>query len=134
MLAAKQEVLENKFQTTLEYLVEYRGVKGAVIFDNEGLIVGSIGQENIDAECFSPLTLLILERTDKVLSRLDENPVQSMVIKTNDSWLTINRCIDNLILVVNAAIETDELLKVRIGQAVEMIKSHLKDKYSLLEK
>jgi len=134
MLAAKQEVLENKFQTTLEYLVEYRGVKGAVIFDNEGLIVGSIGQENIDAECFSPLTLLILEQTDKVLSRLDENPVQSMVIKTNDSWLTINRCIDNLILVVNAAIETDELLKVRIGQAVEMIKSHLKDKYSLLEK
>jgi len=134
MLAAKQEILENKFQTTLEYLVEYRGVKGAVIFDNEGLIVGSIGQENIDAECFSPLTLLILEQTDKVLSRLDENPVQSMVIKTNDSWLTINRCIDNLILVVNAAIETDELLKVRIGQAVEMIKSHLKDKYSLLEK
>jgi len=84
-------------------------------------------------DSFSPLALLILEQTNKVLNRLNENPVQSMVIKTNDSWLTIE-CIDNIILVVNAAIETDELLKVRIGQAVEMIKSHLKDKYPLLEK
>ncbi len=133
MLAIKQEKMENKFQATLEYLAEYRGVKAATICDDEGLVIGSIGQENIDAEYFSPLALLILEQTNKVLNRLNENPVQSMVIKTNDSWLTIE-CIDNIILVVNAAIETDELLKVRIGQAVEMIKSHLKDKYPLLEK
>jgi len=133
MLAVKQEKMENKFQATLEYLAEYRGVKAAAICDDEGLVISSIGQENIDAEYFSPLVLLILEQANKVLNRLNENPVQSMVIKTNDSWLTIE-CIDNIILVVNAAIETDELLKVRIGQAVEMIKSHLKDKYPLLEK
>jgi len=133
MLAIKQEKMENKFQATLEYLAEYRGVKAAAICDDEGLVISSIGQENIDAEYFSPLALLILEQANKVLNRLNENPVQSMVIKTNDSWLTIE-CIDNIILVVNAAIETDELLKVRIGQAVEMIKSHLKDKYPLLEK
>ena len=133
MLAVKQEKMENKFQATLEYLAEYRGVKAAAICDDEGLVISSIGQENIDAEYFSPLVLLILEQANKVLNRLNENPVQSMVIKTNDSWLTIE-CIDNIILVVNVAIETDELLKVRIGQAVEMIKSHLKDKYPLLEK
>ena len=131
MITAIQEKQENKFQSTLEYLGEYRGVKGAVIFDNEGLVVGQMNNSNVEAEIFSPLALLMLEQMNQGLNRLGETPVLSLTVKTKGSWITLN-CIDNLILVVNADSDTDELLKVRIGQAVDMIKSTLVKNYPLL--
>ncbi len=136
MLATKQEnkgKTDDKFQTALKYLDEYRGIKGAVIFDIDGLVVGWIGQEKFDAEFFSALALLILDRVNNVLSRLNENHSQSMTIRTNDSWITF-KVIGSFVLAVNAESNTDKLLKVRIEQAIEMIKTHLKDKYPLIEK
>jgi predicted regulator of Ras-like GTPase activity (Roadblock/LC7/MglB family) len=131
MLAIKQDKKENKFQNALEYLGEYRGVKGAVIFDIEGLVVGYLPRESFNAEVFSPLILLMHDNVNAIMKRLGEKPVQSIVVKSTDSWITIVH-IGDLVLVVNADSDTDELLKVRIGQAVDMIKTHLKDKYPLL--
>ncbi len=133
MLATKIETRENKFQTALKYLGEYRGVQGAVIFDNDGLVISHIGGDDFDAETFSSLALLMLELTNNVLNRLDENPVQTMMVKTKDCWITCIRS-DDLILVVKADKGTDELLKVRIGQAVDMINLHFRDNYPLLIK
>lgn len=133
MLATKIEKKINKFQTALKYLGEYQGVKGAVIFDHEGLVIGAHGGNGVDAKTFSPLSLLIIDQTNAVLKRMNEAPVQSMVLKTKDSWLTIER-VGNLVLVVMANLHTDELLKVRVGQAVEMIKSYSKENYPLLTK
>jgi hypothetical protein len=39
MLTTKQDIKEDKFQSALEYLGEYRGVKGVVIFDIDGLVL-----------------------------------------------------------------------------------------------
>ena len=136
MLATKQEnkgKTDHKFQTALKYLDEYRGIKGAVIFDIDGLVVGWIGQEKFDAEFFSALALLMLDQVNNVLIKLNENHSQSMTIRTNDSWITF-KVIGSFVLAVNAESNTDKLLKVRIEQAVEMIKTHLKDKYPLIEK
>ncbi len=136
MLATKQEnkgKTDDRFQTALEYLDEYRGIKGAVIFDIEGLVVGWIGQEKFDAEFFSALALLMLDQVNNVLIRLNENHSQSVTIRTNDSWITF-KVIGSFVLAVNAEGNTDKLLKVRIEQAIEMIKTHLKDKYPLIEK
>lgn len=131
MLAIKQDKKENKFQNALEYLGEYRGVKGAVIFDIEGLVVGYLPRDSFNAEVFSPLILLMHDDVNAIMKRLREKPAQSIVVKSTDSWITIVR-IGDLVLVVNADSDTDELLKVRIGQVVDMIKTHLKDKYPLL--
>ncbi len=136
MLATKQEnkgKTDDRFQTALKYLDEYRGIKGAVIFDIEGLVVGWIGQEKFDAEFFSALALLMLDQVNNVLIRLNENHSQSVTIRTNDSWITF-KVIGSFVLAVNAESNTDKLLKVRIEQAIEMIKTHLKDKYPLIEK
>lgn len=133
MLTTKQDIKENKFQSALEYLGEYRGVKGVVIFDIEGLVVGYLSQGNFDVETFSPLVLLMHDSVNSVMKRLGEMPVQTIAVKTENSWITIRR-IGDLVLVVNADSETDELLKVRIEQVVDMIKTHLKDKYSLFVK
>ena len=128
MLASKEIKKENKFQATLEYLGEYQGVQCAVIFDSDGLVVGYLDRDGFDAELLSPLALLILDQISSVLARLDEAPVKSMMLKNDDSWIIIER-VENLILVVKAGKETDDLLKVRIGRSVDMIKDCLKKNY-----
>ena len=131
MLTTKTEKKINKFQTALQYLGEYQGVKEAVIFDHEGLVIGTLSGKSVDAEAFSPLSLLIIEQTNAVLNRMNEAPVHTMALKTKDSWITIER-VENLVLMVIANLQTDELLKVRIGQAIDMIKSYMKENYPLL--
>ncbi len=130
MLTAKVERKENKFQGALDYLVEYRGVKEAAILDRDGLLIGYRGDGFAQAEAFAPLSLLMLHNIDAVLERLGENKAGSVVVKTADSWLTIQAAA-NLILVVRAKAEADDLLRVRIGRAAEMIKSHVQEKYPL---
>lgn len=133
MLATKQDRKENKFQSALQYVGEYRGVKGAAILDCHGLVVGYHGEVNFDACTFSPLILLMLDNVNAVLKKLKEKAAQMVVVKTADSWITIKQAGD-LTLVVLADGETDELLKVRIGQAVDMIKAHLQQNYPLATK
>jgi predicted regulator of Ras-like GTPase activity (Roadblock/LC7/MglB family) len=133
MITTKVEKKENKFQTALEYLIEYQGVKGAIIFDREGLVIDYLNRDDIDAEMFSSLALLILDQVSGILNKLGERPVSSMVVKNQDSWITIER-INDLLLVVRAGNNTDELLKVRIGQAVDMVRTYVKEKYPLLAK
>jgi predicted regulator of Ras-like GTPase activity (Roadblock/LC7/MglB family) len=130
MLVTKTEKKENKFQSALEYLLEYQGVKGAIIFDKEGLAVCHLSRDDADPELFSPLALLMLEQTSTVLTRLGETAVNFMIIKNNESWITIER-INDLILVVRAGHDTNELLKVRIGQAVDMVRNYVKENYPL---
>jgi hypothetical protein len=77
------------------------------------------------------LILSMLGQINIALSRLGEEGASSVIIKNKDSWLTINR-FDNWTLAVIADSETDDLLRVRIGQAAEMIKNHMIEKYPLL--
>jgi len=129
----KMDKSKNRFQTTLEYLVEYQGVTETVILDSEGLVIGYLSRNGLDAEVLSPLALLMLDQVSSVLNRLDESPVQSMVLKNKNCWITIER-VDNLVLIVKAGNKTDDLLKVRIGRAVDMIKSCLNENYPQLTK
>ncbi|MCP4581389.1 MAG: hypothetical protein GY839_07200 [candidate division Zixibacteria bacterium] len=128
MLATTEVKKENKFQATLEYLGEYHGVQNAVIFDSNGLVVGYLDRDGLDAELLSPFALLILDQISSLLVRLDEAPVKSMMLKNDSSWIIIER-VENLILAVRAGKETDELLKVRIGRSIDMIKDCLKKNY-----
>ncbi len=130
MLIAKTEKKDNRFQSALDYLVEYRGVREAAILDRDGLLVGYRGADLSGAETFAPLSLLMLHNIDAVLKRLGENKAGSVVIKTADSWLTIQGAA-NLILVVRAGSEADDLLRVRIGRAADMIRLHVQEKYPL---
>jgi predicted regulator of Ras-like GTPase activity (Roadblock/LC7/MglB family) len=104
-----------------------------VIFDSEGLVVGYLNRDGLDAEVLSPLALLMLDQVSAVLGRLNESPAQSMVLKNKNCWITIER-VGSLVLIVKAGNKTDELLKVRIGQAVDMIKTYLNDNYPQLIK
>jgi len=131
MLAIKTDKNENKLRGAMQYLGEYRGVKSVAVIDNEGLVIDCWNRGGSDAEVYSPLILLLLGQIDVMLNRLGEQQTSMIVIKNKNSWLTINR-LEGWTLAVIADSETDDLLRVRIGQAAEMIKNHMNDKYPLL--
>ena len=131
MLTVKTDKKENRFHGALQYIGEYRGIKAAAIIDSEGMVIDYWGKDDFDPEHFSPLTILMLDNINSVLRRLNERPANMVIIKNKDSWLTLHR-ISDVILAVNAEIETDDLLRVRISQAAEMVRSYLNDKYPLL--
>ncbi|HBC47985.1 MAG TPA: hypothetical protein DEO84_09540 [candidate division Zixibacteria bacterium] len=119
---------QDKFQMAVKYLSEYAGVKGAVIADSEGLVIAQIGTEGFDAETFCALALELSSSLDAILPRLFQPGVEYLAIKTRQDWLTVARSAPFL-LIVSAERTADELLTVRIGRALEMISSHLKNKY-----
>jgi predicted regulator of Ras-like GTPase activity (Roadblock/LC7/MglB family) len=131
MLSLKTEKNENKLQGAMQYIGEYRGVKSVAVIDNEGLVVDHWEKSAGDPELFAPLILAMLGQINLILSRLNEDPAGIVIIKNKNCWLTVNRFSDWTLAVI-ADSETDDLLRVRIGQAAEMIKNHMIDKYPLL--
>ena len=119
---------QDKFQMAVKYLTEYAGVQGAVIADSEGLVIAQCGSEDFDAESFSALALEMTSSLDAILPRLIQPGVEFLSIKTSQNWMTIARS-PLFLLVVTAERNSDELLNVRIGRALEMISSHFKNKY-----
>jgi predicted regulator of Ras-like GTPase activity (Roadblock/LC7/MglB family) len=131
MLAIKVEKNENKLRGAMQYLGEYRGVKSVAVIDNEGLVVDCWNRGGAVAEVYSPLILLMLGQINAILLKLSEDQANIVVVKNKDTWLTVHR-FDDWTLAVIADSETDDLLRVRIGQAAEMIKNHMNDKYPLI--
>jgi predicted regulator of Ras-like GTPase activity (Roadblock/LC7/MglB family) len=119
---------QDKFQMAVNYLTEYAGVRGAVIADNEGLVVARSGGEKFNAELYCALAKEIASSLNKILPELIKPGIEYLAIKTSQDWLTVARS-ESFLLVVAAERNADELLNVRIGRAVEMISSHLKNKY-----
>jgi predicted regulator of Ras-like GTPase activity (Roadblock/LC7/MglB family) len=122
----------DKLQVALDYLSEYSGVRGAVIADNEGLVISKSGHDEFNAELYAALSLSLSSLLAKELVKLSGSNVEFLSIKTSQDWVTIARA-SHCTLVVAADRRTDDLLGVRISRALEMIATHLKTKYPVLQ-
>lgn len=125
MKAAKTS---DKFKTAVEYITDYAGVHGAVVADSEGLVVVQSPTDGFDGELWSALGLNLVKIMDGSIEGMAEPGCEFIAVKTSSSWITIARTSD-FYLVVSADRKVDDLLSVRISRALEMIASHLKDKY-----
>jgi predicted regulator of Ras-like GTPase activity (Roadblock/LC7/MglB family) len=121
---------KDKFQAAIDHLTEYGGVKGAVISDHEGLVLAGGGNGAFDPEHSAAYSVEVFEALRGPLGRLLEPEVDFLVIKTPTDWLTLAR-VRHLLLVVAARRQADDLLGIRINQALEMISVHLEDKYAV---
>jgi predicted regulator of Ras-like GTPase activity (Roadblock/LC7/MglB family) len=127
---AKQVKNIDKFQNAIGYLIEYSGVKGAVIADFEGLVLAGGGINGFEPEKYAAYSLEIINAVQGPLQKLLRPEVDHLGIKTPRDWLTI-AVAHPLMLVVAADRRADDLLHIRIARSLEMISSKLKEKYSL---
>ncbi|MEE9554884.1 MAG: roadblock/LC7 domain-containing protein [candidate division Zixibacteria bacterium] len=124
MKTAKQ----NKFQTAVEYLTDYSGVKCALIADSDGLIIISSPAADFDGELCAAVGLDLVDLLDKNLRGIAESGCEFLTVKTGADWITIAKT-SIFYLIVIAERKADDLLGVRISRALEMISSYMKEKY-----
>ena len=125
----KKKTRREDLEEALHYLQEYSGVKGAILVDNEGLVVGSDTSPDFDPEIFASLAIGLKEANHNLLEKINESKMEKMGIHTPHLWISLNQIL-SLTLVTVADRHTDELLSVRISQAVGMIKKHLEERYN----
>ena len=116
-------------ENALHYLREYSGVKGALLVDNEGLVVACDRSSDLDPETFASLAVSLKQANDLFLKRINEKGLERIGIHTPDLWISLNQIL-GFTLVIVAHRHTDELLSVRISQATGMIKKHLEQRYN----
>lgn len=119
---------ENRFQAAVNYLSGYSGVIGAVVADDEGLVITCSPPAMEEGEMYAALGLEITRVIDSDISRLIEPGCGFISIKTDTRWMTIGATL-NVYLVVLADRKADDLLNVRIQRALDMITKHIKEKY-----
>jgi predicted regulator of Ras-like GTPase activity (Roadblock/LC7/MglB family) len=125
---AKTTTNKDKFQNAIGYVTEYSGVRGAVIVDPEGMVIASGGNGKFDAEKHAAIAIQLEGLLDKTLPQLVSPGVEWLSIKTVEDWLLIARA-SKLLLVVAADRNVDDLLNIRITRSIEMISSHVKQRY-----
>jgi predicted regulator of Ras-like GTPase activity (Roadblock/LC7/MglB family) len=116
-------------ENALHYLREYSGVKGALLVDDEGLVVACDRSSDLDPETFASLAVSLKQANDLFLKRINEKGLERIGIHTPDLWISLNQIL-SFTLVIVAHRHTDELLSVRISQATGMIKKHLEQRYN----
>jgi predicted regulator of Ras-like GTPase activity (Roadblock/LC7/MglB family) len=125
----KKRAKKAGMEDALHYLREYSGVKGAILVDNFGLVVGGDTSPDFDPELFASLAICLKEANHNLLKKINESNLERIGIHTPNLWISLNQIL-SFTLVTVADRHTDELLSVRISQAAGMIKKHLEERYS----
>jgi len=128
-LTQEERTKRAELESALHYLREYSGVQGAILVDNEGLVVACDWLSDLDPEIFAPLTICLKEVNNSFLEKIKQSKLERIGIHTPNLWINLNQ-ISSFTLVTVADGHTDELLSVRISQVTGMIKKYLEQRYN----
>ncbi len=123
----------NGFERAVRYLGEHHAVMIAAVVDLEGLLLAAYRRGNFDPAMWAPLSLMFESSHRKILDRTGESGQPSRFDFTFGSRkLTIARTNDfNLMVLANH--EEDDLLGIRITQAMEIIRKYASERYGHLQ-
>jgi predicted regulator of Ras-like GTPase activity (Roadblock/LC7/MglB family) len=118
----------NGFERATRYIGEDGSVRLALVVDNEGLTVSQFARGQIDPEEWAPLAQLFLENNERVLSRVRQSWPEKVDIALPDQRVVVVKE-GAFSLMVLAERQSDELLRIRIKQALEGIRKHVAARY-----
>lgn len=117
------------FDKAVRYIGEHGAVKLAVVIDHEGLPLGNFNRAQMDIAAWAPMALVLHQSNTDVMARIGmEAPDRINLI--NDGYRTILARIDAFYLMVIAERQNDDVLGIRISQAIEMIRKCVAERYS----
>ncbi|MEW5795623.1 MAG: hypothetical protein AB1772_04600 [Candidatus Zixiibacteriota bacterium] len=118
----------NGFDRAVYYLGEHSAVQLATIVDSEGLTLGSFKRGQVRPEDWAPLALLVVGESGQVLERGNLDGLEKVDLILKDKRLVVARP-EGLYLMVLAERHDDDLLNIRINQALEMINKFVAERY-----
>ncbi len=115
------EVTSMDFDSAVRHVYELSAVKFCVLFDLEGLPVAYAGDKLALRDIWAPVGRLVGDQIQTGLIRAGDLVLEGFDL-TLDAYRLHAVFVSDMWLLVGADRQSEELEKVRIGQAVEMIK------------
>ena len=116
------------FDAAVAHIASYSTVEMAMLVDEEGLAVARAGRDSADTDLWAPVINLLYDSMTRELSRTADHNAQRFQVTLTHQRLVVER-VSPFYLAVLFDHNTDELVNVRIAQAVEMVKRYYEQKY-----
>jgi len=116
------------FDHAVDHVFELSAVRFSVLLDTEGLPVAYAGDELVHRDVWAPIGRLLSEQVQSTLLRAGDLVLQGFDLSL-DTYRLHSVQVCGMWLLVGADRQSEELEKVRISQAVEMIKKTFETKY-----
>ena len=100
----------------------------ACVVDHEGLLVSSFKRGEVEPEDWAPMALLFIEGNAMVLKRSDLECPDRIDITCMEKRITVARKHAFTLMVV-AEQQSDNLLNIRINQAIDIIDRFVTERY-----
>lgn len=120
----------NGFERAMRYLGEDGSVSFAGIVDGEGLLMANFKRRDAVPEDLAPLSLVLFEANSSVLRRGDIAGLQKVDLSFDDQRVIV-AFESGYHLMVVANENSDDVLNVRINQALEMIRKYVEERYPM---
>ena len=125
---AMGENLGRSFADAVQHIGGYSGVLSAMLIDEEGLSVASWQRGDSDREMWPGLAKKIVETVDDINFRAKQAKLDQLEFRSGDQRFFLHR-VGNLWLLSIADAASDELEKIRVHQAAEMVIRHCQERY-----
>jgi len=122
------ESASKSFDNAVNHVFELSAVRFCILFDTEGLPVAYAGDDFVHRDVWAPIGRLIGEQLQSSLLKAGDLVLQGFDLSL-DTYRLHSVTVCGMWLLVGADRQSEELEKVRINQAVEMIKKTFESKY-----
>lgn len=119
----------NGFDRAVYYLGEHSAVHLATIVDDEGLVLGSFRRGQIQPDDWGPLALLLVDESRQILWRGRMDGLEKLDLLLTDKRLVVARPPEGYYLMVLAERHDDDVLNIRVNQALDMINKFVVERY-----
>ena len=116
------------FDAAVAHVASYSTVGLALLVDDEGLCVARAARGTADSDLWAPVVNLLYHATLRELRRTPDADVRRLQLSLSRERLVVER-VEPFYLAVLCDHNTDDLVNVRITQAVEMIRKYYEHKY-----
>ena len=125
------ELFDHSFTGAVQHVGGYSGVLCAMLIDDEGLPVATWSRGEWDQDLWSALGKKMIDDLLETNLRTGTTPLNTIEYTSGAHRFCLYRAADMWLLSI-ADVESDELEKIRLHQAAEMIERHCQEKFSNL--
>ncbi|TFH64597.1 MAG: hypothetical protein E4G91_05290 [Candidatus Zixiibacteriota bacterium] len=125
------ELFDRSFTGAVQHVGGYSGVLCAMLIDDDGLPVATWSRGEWDQDLWSALSRKMIDDLLETNIRTGTTPLNTIEYTSGAHRFCLYRAADMWLLSI-ADVESDELEKIRLHQAAEMIERHCQEKFSNL--
>jgi len=125
------ELFDRSFTSAVQHVGGYSGVLCAMLIDADGLPVATWSRGEWDQDLWSALSKKIIDDLLETNIKTGTTPLNTVEYTSGTHRFCLYRAADMWLLSI-ADVESDELEKIRLHQAAEMIERHCQEKFSNL--